>query len=115
MIDYDDREVAPLFDALADPTRRTVVQLLGVSARRAGELAEATGMSGPAMSRHLRVLLQAGLILDDRPAADARIRLFRLRPDATAPLQTWLDGLKAHWDEQLLAFKRHVEGRGRDG
>ena len=108
-----DEEVAPLFVALADPTRRSVVQLLGEGPRRAGELAEAAGMSAPAMSRHLRVLLQHGIVADERLADDARARVFRLRPESIVPLQAWLDQLQAHWDEQLQSFKRHVERRTR--
>jgi DNA-binding transcriptional ArsR family regulator len=106
-----DAEVAPLFVALADPTRRNVVHLLGEGPRRAGELAEATRMSAPAMSRHLRVLLQAGIVADDRPVEDARLRVFRLRPESIVTLQAWLDELQEHWDEQLRSFKRHIEGR----
>jgi DNA-binding transcriptional ArsR family regulator len=106
-----DGEAAILFSALADPTRRRVVQLLGTRPWRAGELAAATGMSGPAMSRHLRVLLRAGLVADERPESDARARVFRLRPQSLVALQAWLDQLQAHWDEQLAAFKRHIGER----
>ena len=106
-------EVAVLFGALADPARRQVVQLLGTAPRRAGELAQAVGMTPPAMSRHLRVLLQAGIVTDERTATDARLRYFRLRPQSMVALQAWLDQLQAHWDEQLASFKRHVEGKRR--
>jgi DNA-binding transcriptional ArsR family regulator len=103
-------DVGPLFDALADPTRRRVVQLLSEGPRRAGEIADSAGMSGPAMSRHLRVLLQAGIVADERPPGDARVRMFRLRPGSMAAMQAWLDQLQAHWEAQLRSFKRHVEG-----
>jgi len=103
-------ETARLFGALADPTRLRVVQLLGAGPRRAGELAAATGTSAPAMSRHLRVLLRAGLVADERLAEDARARVFRLRPQSLVALQAWLDQLQAHWDEQLASFRRHLEG-----
>jgi DNA-binding transcriptional ArsR family regulator len=112
-LDDLDGEVAPLFEALADPTRRAVVHLLGAGPRRAGELAAAAGMSPPAMSRHLRVLLQNGIVDDERLPDDARARVFRLRPESIVPLQAWLDQLQAHWDEQLLSFKRHVERRAK--
>jgi DNA-binding transcriptional ArsR family regulator len=105
------RDVGPLFEALADPTRRQVVQLLSEGPRRAGEIADSAGVSVPAMSRHLRVLLQAGIISDERPPEDARTRVFRLRPDSMVAIQAWLDQLQAHWDEQLQSFKRHVEKR----
>jgi DNA-binding transcriptional ArsR family regulator len=106
-----DADVALLFLALADGTRRQVVQLLSAGPRRAGELAAAAGTTAPAMSRHLRVLLRAGVITDERTAQDARARVFRLRPQSMIALQAWLDQLQAHWDAQLQSFKRHVEGR----
>ncbi len=108
-----DGDVATLFGALADPARRQVVQLLGTAPRRAGELAAATGTSSPAMSRHLKVLLQAGIVTDERTTQDARMRYFRLRPQSLVALQAWLDQLQAHWDEQLASFKQHVEERKR--
>jgi DNA-binding transcriptional ArsR family regulator len=70
-------------------------------------------MSPPAMSRHLRVLLQNGIVDDERLPDDARARVFRLRPESIVPLQAWLDQLQAHWDEQLQSFKRHVERRAK--
>ena len=95
--------------ALADPTRRRVIELLGDRAHRAGELAAAAGTSAPVMSRHLRILLEAGFVADERVPGDARLRVFRLRPEPVTALQAWLDQLQAHWNEQLGAFKRHVE------
>ena len=105
--------VDALFAALADPTRRRVVELLGRGPQRAGALSSAVGMSAPAVSRHLRVLLEAGVIADERLPDDARARVFRLRPESMVALQAWLDQLKAEWDEQLGSFKRHVEGKRR--
>ena len=102
-------ELTPVLQALSDPTRLGVVQLLSTRPRRAGELAEATGLSAPAMSKHLRVLLQAGIVADERVTEDARVRMFRLRPESIVALRAWLDQLQAHWDDQLRAFKRHVE------
>jgi len=104
-------ELAPVLAALADPTRRRVVQLLTDGPRRAGELAAASGISAPAMSRHLRVLLNAGIVADERPPEDARTRVFWLRPESITLVRDWLDGLQAASEEQLESFKRHVEGR----
>ncbi len=98
-----------LLGVLADPTRRAVMQLLSGGPRRAGEIADSAGVSRPVMSRHLRVMLQAGVVTDERDPADARRRIFRLRPDSVAGLQAWLDQLQAHWDEQLRSFQKHVE------
>lgn len=105
-------ELAPVLTALADPTRQRVVHLLRDRPHRAGELAAASGTSAPAMSRHLRVLLEAGIVADERPTEDARARVFWLRPESVAPLRDWLDELQAASDEQLASFKRHVERRG---
>ena len=99
--------------ALADPTRLRTVQLLGRRPHRAGELAAATGASAPVMSRHLRVLMDAGLIEEQRLAEDARVRMFRLRREPFVALQAWLDQLQAHWDEQLGSFKKYVESKGK--
>ena len=104
-------ELAPVLTALADPTRARVVHLLSAGPRRAGELAAAAGISAPAMSRHLRVLLRAGIVADERPADDARTRVFWLRPEAITSLSRWLDELQTAGDEQLASFKRHVDER----
>jgi DNA-binding transcriptional ArsR family regulator len=101
--------VDALFEVLADPTRRRVMQLLGERPCRAGELAQAAGTSAPVISRHLRILLEAGLVADERVPGDARLRVFRLRREPLVALQAWLDQVQAHWNEQLGAFKRHVE------
>src|SRR6266571_9516981 len=87
--------------ALADPTRRQVVELLRERPRRAGELAAAAAMSGPAMSRHLRVLRASGLVKvgveEEQDEQDARLRVYRLRPEPFADLQAWLDQMQAFW------------------
>ena len=96
------------FAALADPTRRHVVDLLRERPRRAGELAAAARTSAPAMSRHLRVLRESGLVAADLLEDDARARVYSLRPQRLRSLQRWLD---TFWGGQLAAFKRHVEPR----
>ena len=106
-------DISSLFGALADPTRQHVVRVLSAGPRRAGELATASGTSAPTMSRHLRVLLDAGIVADERPAQDARARVFRLRAESMDAVQAWLQELKADADRQLVSFKRHVERGGR--
>jgi DNA-binding transcriptional ArsR family regulator len=106
-------DVERLFELLSDRTRRGVVEALGSGPRRAGELATALGTSPSSMSRHLRALLDAGVIADERPADDARARVFHLRPDSMAAVQAWLDQIQAQWDEQLASFRRHIEGSDR--
>jgi len=97
------------FAALADPTRRRVVDLLRTGPRRAGELASTTEMSAPAMSRHLRVLRESGLVEATGVDDDARLRVYRLRHERFVGLQAWLDQVEAFWSEQLGAFKAHAE------
>lgn len=95
--------------ALADPTRRRVVDLLRKKPQRAGDLAEALSMSAPRLSRHLRVLRRSGLIEDGGVEEDARVSLYRLRPERFAALRGWLDDVEAFWATELSAFKAHVE------
>jgi DNA-binding transcriptional ArsR family regulator len=100
--------------ALADPTRRRVVDLLRERPRRAGELAAAFGASPPAMSRHLKVLRTRGLVEEERSEEDARCRVYRLRPEPFRDLSAWLAEVEAFWTGQLGAFKSHAErNRGR--
>lgn len=101
------------FEALADPTRRRVIQLLGQGPRRAGELATEVGASPSALSRHLKLLLEASIVDDERIPEDARVRVFRLRPDSLVAVQAYLDQLQAEWRDQLASFKRHVEEKAR--
>jgi DNA-binding transcriptional ArsR family regulator len=104
-------DVSPVLRALGDPTRLAVVELLSSGPRRAGDLAEATGVSAPTMSKHLRALLDVGIVRDERTAEDARARIFHLRPESVVAMRAWLDQLQALWDEQLQSFKRHLEER----
>ncbi|MDB4970836.1 MAG: ArsR family transcriptional regulator [Myxococcales bacterium] len=97
------------FGALADPTRRRVIDLLRKKPRRAGELATAFRMSAPAMSRHLRVLRKSGIVEEEGLPDDARVRVYRLRPQPFTQLRDWLDEVETFWSEQLDAFKEHAE------
>jgi len=92
--------------ALADPTRRRVVDLLRAGPRRAGELARSAETSAPAMSRHLRVLRTGGLVEVEPVVEDARLRVYRLRKEPFAKLDEWLPRF---WEEQLTSFKAHAE------
>ncbi len=97
--------------ALADPTRRRVLELLRERPRRAGELAAASRASAPAMSRHLRVLRTRGLIEEERVDDDARVRVYRLRREPLSALQSWLRELESFWSDQLASFAAHVAKR----
>ena len=105
------RRLDRTFSALADPTRRGVIELLRERPRRAGELAEACGASAPAMSRHLRVLRTRGLVAEEGVDDDARVRVYRLRREPFDALSLWLRELESFWSEQLESFGAHVARR----
>jgi DNA-binding transcriptional ArsR family regulator len=94
--------------ALAEPTRRQVVELLGARPHRAGELAERAGTSRAAMSRHLKVLRTTGLVDVEFSETDGRERVYRLRADRLGVVQAWLDEVQRHWARQLDAFAAHA-------
>ena len=95
--------------ALADPTRRRVVDLLRRQPQRAGDLAEALAISAPRLSRHLRQLRRCGLVEDLGHESDARVSVYRLRPEPFTRLRQWLDEVDAFWSAELASFKVHVE------
>jgi len=95
--------------ALADPTRRGMVELLAERPRRVGELVAAFPVSQPAISRHLRVLREHGLIEEQRSDGDRRGRLYRLRPGSLDPLAGWLDEVRRFWADHLEQFRSFVE------
>ena len=111
MIDLD-RTLA----ALSDPTRRNVVDLLRKKPRCAGEIATSLDVSAPALSRHLRVLRSTGLVEEAHHDDDARVHMYRLRPEPFHALRAWLDEVETFWTRELDAFKAHAErtrGKGR--
>jgi DNA-binding transcriptional ArsR family regulator len=97
--------------ALAEPTRRRVVELLREGPRRAGELAEAMKVSFPLMSRHLRTLRMSGLVEEKHSdLGDSRIRVYGLRREPFEELQAWLKQVQAFWTDQ----REHIErGKGK--
>ena len=95
--------------ALADPHRRQVVDLLRERPRRAGELAEAVGLTPAAMSRHLRTLRESRIVEETPAAFDTRVRIYRLRPQPMAHLKAWLEETERLWSDQLSALKAFVE------
>src|SRR5437764_5981559 len=104
--------LATLLRALADPERVRVVELQSEAPRRAGELADDLGVPPPTMSKHLRVLLEAGIVVDERRREDARGRIFRRRPESVVAVRAWLDQIRGHWNGKLAAFKAHIVGKG---
>ena len=101
--------------ALADPTRRGVIDLLREKPRKASELADALSMTRPAMSRHLRLLRKSGLVSERELPDDARVRVYRLERRPFVELRGWLEEVEGFWADQLAAFKAHAERPGRRG
>lgn len=104
MVTYN---AAAVFHALADPTRREILDLLRSGERPAGEVAQRFTVSRPAISRHLRVLRQAGLVTQRK---EAQSRYYRLQPQALREVDRWLDAYRAYWGARLHDLKRYVEG-----
>jgi DNA-binding transcriptional ArsR family regulator len=108
IVETGSRNLDRTLAALADPYRRQVVDLLRERPHRAGELAEATQIAFPLMSRHLKTLRESGLVEEDRDEFDSRVRIYRLRPEPMADLRVWLEETEALWGRQLLALKAHL-------
>lgn len=94
---------ANAFAALADPTRREVFECLAEGPRSVGELADRMPVSRPAVSQHLKVLKEAGLV-SDHP--DGARRVYQIDPRGLGQIRAWLDRF---WDDALEAFKAEVE------
>lgn len=92
-------------EALAEPHRRRIVELVGASERTAGEIVEALQISQPGASKHLRVLREAGLVSVRK---DAQRRLYRLKPDKLAELDAWLQPYRRLWSDRLDALEAHL-------
>ena len=91
--------------ALADPTRRELVALLAAGELAAGELADRFPVSRPAISRHLRVLREAGLV---RARVDGKRRLYALDPRPLRELDEWLEPYRAQWRNRLDALRTEI-------
>ena len=105
------------FTALADPTRRGVIDLLREEPRRASDLADALGASRSAMSKHFRILRASGLVTaaTETEDDDARVRVYSLRSEKFGELRDWLDQVERFWAVQLDSFAAHVAKLGKTG
>ena len=95
------------FQALADPVRRSILRRLSRSDLTAGAIAEPFDISRPAISRHLKVLRDAGLV---SVRTDGRERWFSLNADGVTDAEAWLDELRYVWRTSLFELKSFVEG-----
>jgi len=92
--------------ALADPTRRSVMEALRAGECSAGEIERALGVSQPATSKHLRALREAGLV---HVRKDAQRRVYSLEPQPLAALDAWLAPYRRFWTDRLDALERHLD------
>jgi DNA-binding transcriptional ArsR family regulator len=97
---------AVVFEVLAEPKRRQILDLLRSDERAVNELVEALGLAQPAVSKHLRTLREAGLVA---VRIDAQRRLYRLRPEPLRELDGWLAPYRKLWDQRLDALERHLD------
>ncbi len=95
-----------VFLAIADPTRRAILDRLRAGERGAGELAEGFAMSAAAVSQHLGILKRAGLVADRRVG---RVRFYRLLPDPLAEVEAWIAEYRRFWPEKLSALGTYLE------
>jgi DNA-binding transcriptional ArsR family regulator len=95
--------IAVALNALADPTRRAIFERVGAAPGAVGEIAAGLPVSRPAVSQHLKVLKEAGLVTD---TPDGTRRVYRLDPRGLGALRDWLDGF---WGDQLSAFKNFAD------
>ena len=94
------------FDLLAETHRRSILDLLRDSERSVGELVGVLGLSQPAVSKHLRVLRDAGLVT---ARSDAQRRMYRLRPEPLRAIDEWLEPYRRLWATSLDALERHLD------
>jgi DNA-binding transcriptional ArsR family regulator len=94
-----------VLEVIAEPTRRRILDAVRGGERSVGELVETVGMHQPGVSRHLRVLRDAGLVEVRR---DAQRRLYRLRPEPLMELDAWLEPYRAEWTARLDSLERHL-------
>ena len=94
------------FEVVAEPARRRILDLLRERSRPVGELVELFGLSQPLVSKHLRVLRDAGLV---RVRQDAQRRWYELRPEPLAELDAWLAPYRRLWAGSLDALERHLD------
>jgi len=98
--------VSAAFEVLAEPNRRRILDLLRVAERPVGDLVDALAVSQPAVSKHLRVLRDAGLV---ESRIDAQRRLYRVRAEPLRAVDEWLEPYRALWASRLDELERHLD------
>jgi len=94
------------FTIIAEPNRRAILGLLARSEQSVGEIERQLGMSQPSVSKHLRVLKEAGLV---ESRIDAQRRLYRVCPEPLMEVDAWLEQFRRYWSGQVDALERHLD------
>jgi DNA-binding transcriptional ArsR family regulator len=98
--------VESVFEIIAEPSRRAILSLLLSSQQSVGEIERQLRMTQPTVSKHLRVLREAGFV---ESTVDAQRRLYRLRPEPFQEVDAWLDQFRRFWSAHLDALERHLD------
>jgi DNA-binding transcriptional ArsR family regulator len=98
--------VESIFEIIAEPNRRAILNLLASSEQSVGEIERQLGMPQPTVSKHLRVLREAGFV---ESTVDAQRRLYRLKPEALQELDAWLAPFRRFWSAHVDALERHLD------
>jgi len=98
--------VESVFEIIAEPNRRAILSLLVSSEQSVGEIERQLHMTQPTVSKHLRVLREAGFV---ESTVDAQRRLYRLKPEPLQELDAWLDQFRLFWSAHVDALERHLD------
>ena len=100
------RRVESVFEIIAEPNRRAILNLLASSQQSVGEIERQLGMPQPTVSKHLRVLRDAGFV---ESTVDAQRRLYRLKPEPFQEVDAWLAPFRRFWSAHVDALERHLD------
>jgi DNA-binding transcriptional ArsR family regulator len=100
------KSVESVFDVIAEPNRRAILGLLASSQQSVGEIERRLRMPQPMVSKHLRVLRDAGFV---EATVDAQRRLYRLRPEPLQEIDAWLEPFRRFWSARVDALERHLD------
>jgi len=100
------KSVESVFEIIAEPNRRAILSLLVSSEQSVGEIERQLRMTQPTVSKHLRVLREAGFV---ESTVDAQRRLYRLKPEPFRKVDAWLDQFRRFWSAHLDALERHLD------
>ena len=95
-----------VFEIIAEPNRRAILSLLVSEEQSVGDLERQLGISQPTVSKHLRVLREAGVV---ESTVDAQRRLYRLKPESLQEVDAWLEPFRRFWSDHIDALERHLD------